>query len=335
VAAPDDGSLERVDELRVPDFFIVGSPKTGTTSLFEMLRQHPGVFMPDLKEPLYLAADARVRPGHEREPREHGLPVTLEEYLALFAPAGPGQLIGEASTFYLWSSLAAQEIAALQPRARAIAVLREPASFLRSLHMMFQRWGLETEKRLERATSPELEAERRAGRKLPRTAHRPQLLQYAEHVRYAEQVQRYHAALGTDRTLVLIHDDYRADTAGTIQSVLRFLELDEDQQIEPVTVNVTSRTVRSPRLKRMLTHAARGEGPLARSSRAAVKALTPAGLRRDAVRKLRRHAVTAEPKPVDDAYMTELRRRYKPEVERLSELLGRDLVGEWGYDRLG
>ena len=151
----------------------------------------------------------------------------------------------------------------------------------------------------------------------------------------SEQVQRYHAALGTDRTLVLIHDDYRADTAGTIQSVLRFLELDEDQQIEPVTVNVTSRTVRSPRLKRMLTHAARGEGPLARSSRAAVKALTPAGLRRDAVRKLRRHAVTAEPKPVDDAYMTELRRRYKPEVERLSELLGRDLVGEWGYDRLG
>src|SRR5438309_11821082 len=44
---------------RVPDFFIVGAPKSGTTSLYRTLRQHPRIFMPDLKEPRFLASDAR------------------------------------------------------------------------------------------------------------------------------------------------------------------------------------------------------------------------------------------------------------------------------------
>lgn len=47
--------------MRVPDFFIVGQAKSGTTALYEMLRQHSAIFMPDLKEPEFLAADMRQR----------------------------------------------------------------------------------------------------------------------------------------------------------------------------------------------------------------------------------------------------------------------------------
>ncbi|MCH9035408.1 MAG: sulfotransferase [Planctomycetes bacterium] len=40
-----------------PDFFIVGAPKCGTTSLYEYLRQHPEVFMSRIKEPHFFGRD--------------------------------------------------------------------------------------------------------------------------------------------------------------------------------------------------------------------------------------------------------------------------------------
>src|SRR5579864_4980015 len=158
--------------MRLPDFFIVGQPKSGTTALYEMLRGHPQIFMPAEKEPWFFADDMRPR----FKPAMAGLaPDTLEQYLALFAPAAPGQRAGEASSSYLWSRTAAQNIAAVQPDARIVAILREPASFLRSLHLQLLQTHVESEKDLRRAIA--LEAERREGRAIPRRSFRPQLLQ--------------------------------------------------------------------------------------------------------------------------------------------------------------
>ena len=102
---------------------------------------------------------------------------TLEQYLALFEPAEPGQRIGEASTFYLWSPRAPRRIAEAQPEARIIAILREPASFLRSLHLQLVQNNAETETRSASALA--LDGPRSEGRLIPRTAHwpaRPHLL---------------------------------------------------------------------------------------------------------------------------------------------------------------
>src|SRR5271165_2588043 len=117
---------------RVPDFFIVGQPKAGTTALYQMLSQHPQIFMSDLKEPRFLADDMRSR---FTNPRGRPLPQTLEQYLSLFEGAGDDQRLGEATPMYLWSRTAAERISQLQPSARIIAILREPASLLRSLHL--------------------------------------------------------------------------------------------------------------------------------------------------------------------------------------------------------
>src|SRR4029077_6491967 len=114
-----------------PDFFIVGHAKSGTTALYEMLREHPQIFLPRSKEPWFFAEEL-----HERTPpRPEGTPRTLEEYTAWFAGAQPGQRVGEATVLYLWCRPAAGAIAAVQPEARIVAILREPASFLRSLHL--------------------------------------------------------------------------------------------------------------------------------------------------------------------------------------------------------
>jgi len=315
-------------EGRVPDFFIVGHAKSGTTALYEMLRRHPEIYMPEQKEPWYFASDMKPR----FEPFIAGVgPQSLAEYLALFGGAGPGQRAGEASSSYLWSMTAAEAISEVAPDARIIAILREPADFLRSLHLQLLQSHVEDQQDLRRAIG--LEAERRAGRHIPRRSHRPQLLQYAGHVRYAEQLKRYSAHFPPEQMLVLIYDDFRRDNEAAIRQVLGFLDVQQDWPVEVLDVNRTVR-MRSQRLDKIVHTASAGRGPLARGARAAVKAVTPRSLRREALSVAREKVVHGAPRPVDQDFALELRRRFRPEVVALSEYLDRDLVKLWGYDQL-
>jgi hypothetical protein len=310
----------------VPDFFIVGHPKSGTTALYEMLRAHPRIHMP-VKEPQFFAPEMRVR----APPVAGTLPRTLEDYKALYAGAGEGQLIGEASPSYLRSPVAAGLIAEANPAARAIAIVREPAGFLRSLHLQFVQAIIETEH--DFASALALEDARREGRAIAPHSYWPHALLYSEHVRYTEQLRRLHGALAPERVLVLVYDDFRADNQATVRRVLRFLELDEHVPIEAVEANPSVRA-RSRALHELTHTLAVGRGPLSRSLKAGVKALTPDGARRRALAATRRRLLYTEPEPPDEQLMAELRRRFKGEVIAASDYLGRDLVSLWRYDRL-
>jgi len=312
---------------RLPDFFIVGQPKSGTTALHHMLRRHPQIFLPDNKEPWFFATELHER----RPPRPAGTPVTLDEYAALFAAAAPEQRAGEATPLYLWSHTAADAIAEVVPDARIVAILREPASLLRSLHLQFLETYIETETDLRRAL--ELEDARREGRQLPRHTYWPAALAYSEHVRYVEQLRRYERHFGCERMLVLIYDDYRRDNLAAARSVLRFLEVDDGVPLEPAEVNPTV-GVRSQRVHEIVHALTVGRGPFSQATKRALKLLVPRRLRRDPWRAAKRRLLYAEPQPPDEQLMAELRVRYRPEVVALSEYLGRDLVTEWGYDRL-
>jgi hypothetical protein len=301
---------------RVPDFFIVGHHKSGTTALYEMLRRHPQIFMPDLKEPRFFAEDLRS----QFEPGESGrLPRSLEQYLALFDRAGPEQIVGEASPSYLRSATAAGAIARVAPQARIIAILREPASFVRSLQLQLIQEHVEREHDLRAAFAHEEIV--RAGRRVRR---------YSDHVHYVEQVRRFHAEFAREQVLVLIYDDFRNDNEGTVRTVLRFLGADDTRAFEPLEANPTV-TLRSQRLDAWVRRAYGAQGPLSR----ALRALTPPGARRRALPALRRRVLYREPPPPDAQFMLELRRRFRGEVVALSEYLGRDLVALWGYDELG
>jgi hypothetical protein len=307
----------------LPEFFIVGHPKSGTTALWEALRAHPGIFMPQVKEPVFFATEL------PRQAHRYVAPATLEEYLALFQGAAPGQRVGEASASYLWSRAAAGGIAALQPDARIIAILREPASFLHSFHLQMLQSHNESEKDFGRALA--LEDERRAGRRVPRRSSWPQLLLYSEQVRYVEQLRRYHEQFGRERVLVLIYDDFRADNAGTVKEVLGFLDVPGDGPIEIGQAN-PSVQMRSQRLDEVLSAVSMGTGPAAGALKSAVKAVVPQGLRRSALRAAQRRLVHAQVARPDEALMAEIRRKYRPEVEALAEYLDRDVVRLWGYD---
>ena len=143
----------------LPNFFIVGTGKAGTTSLHHYLRQHPQIYLSPIKEPCYFASEIRLEnlsPPHlrhiERQSRKlpqrmaDGKPVRpsgwlvseWEDYVRLFQNVRAETAIGEASVAYLWSETAAANIAARVPEARIVMMLRDPAerAFSQYLHLL-------------------------------------------------------------------------------------------------------------------------------------------------------------------------------------------------------
>ncbi len=300
----------------VPDFFIVGHQKCGTTALYEMLRGHPQIFMPTLKEPRFFATDlrTRLRPQDAERPADNRLPYTLEDYLALFAPAGADQLAGEASPQYLRSHAAAGAIAEVQPQARIVAILREPASFVRSFHQQFLHANQETEADLRTALS--LEAPRREGKQIPRGCHQPSELAYCEHVRYVEQLERFASVFGRERMLVLIYDDFRRDNLASGREILRFLEVDETFPLQAVETKPLG-NVRSGTLHRLTGAARRARRHPAAAGPAgtALGALSALPARSSTLRGISRRLTYSEPEAGDPQLALELRRRFKGEVD--------------------
>ena len=116
-----------------PNFFIVGAPQCGTTSLYEHLRGHPEVFMPHsdkrywkLKEAHYFGEELITIPGL-RIQNEH-------EYQALFDSVSKEQHIGEATALYLYSKEAPYRIKAYSPDAKIIILLKDPVEMMISCY---------------------------------------------------------------------------------------------------------------------------------------------------------------------------------------------------------
>ena len=173
-----------------PNFFIVGAPKCGTTSLHEYLQRHPDVFMPFYKEPHYFGSDLEG----SRFRQFRGQP---ERYLKLFRDARGEQRIGESSPWYLSSRRAAEEIHAYEPQAKIIIMLRNPVDMMYSMWSQFRYSGNEQIETFEAAL--EAEPERRRGERIRRAAHCISGLYYRDMARFSEQVGRYFELFGRER----------------------------------------------------------------------------------------------------------------------------------------
>ncbi len=114
--------------MTLPDFFVAGAPKAGTTALHAALAQHPELYLSPVKEPKFFLTDGppptQGGPGDAKTYREHVW--RRQDYEDLFAAAPPGTRRGESTPFYLYSHDAQRRIRALIPQARLIVVLRDP-----------------------------------------------------------------------------------------------------------------------------------------------------------------------------------------------------------------
>lgn len=304
------------------DFVLLGNPKSGTTTLFDLLGQHPDVFVPERKEPYHYAPDlarGRIGPFH---------PTTPEQYRALFASARPGQRRGEASACYVMSTTAVEAIAEANPGCRAIVLYREPVSFLRAWHLQMLRDPRhEVVADLEEAMR--LEPARARGEDLPPDCALPRLLAYREHVRYAAQLRRIRDAFGDDHVLPLLFDDLSDDPEAVATTCFRFLGLDADVQVEAQQRNA-SVSVPWPRVEAALIRAANGApgDRLAFRVLARLLRLVPRPVY-DAMRWVLRRVLHRDPEPLDPRVEARLHEQLAPEVAALGAELGVDLVARW------
>lgn len=311
-----------------PSFFIAGNSKSGTTALYHFLQQHPALFLSDPKEPNYFAKDFCRDP----DPDGYFHPRSEAAYLALFEAAAPGQLCGEASACYLYSSVAAAAIHHFAPASKLIFILREPVSFLHSYHQQLLKNPIsEGEAVMDFEEALALEPARKAGRALPAGCLIPEMLFYRDRIRYAEQLARYFERFPEEQVLVLFYEDFRADNAATYRRVLAFLGV--DAEFEPLFAQHNKGAdLRSKRMQHWLRQVTFGES-WAAPLKPIIKAVLPQTLRKRAVQELEKKVVYRPRQAVDVALAAQLRQEFRPEVERLSQLLGVDLITRWGYER--
>jgi hypothetical protein len=127
--------------MRKPNFFIIGAPKCGTTSIAAFLENHPQIFMSHPKEINFFNTDLKI-----------GDVNSLDQYLSIFKKASKEHLaIGEASTFYLYSEVAVDKILEFNPNAKFIVMLRNPIEMVTSFHAEMCWSGLESIDDFEKA----------------------------------------------------------------------------------------------------------------------------------------------------------------------------------------
>lgn len=193
----------------IPDFFIVGAPKCGTTALDYHLNEHPEIFMAK-KEIHYFGSDL----GMIQEP------LNENKYLSHFETTNTYPLKGESSVWYLYSKNAAKEIKAFNPNAKIIILLRNPSQMIPSLHGQHLFNAIETELDLKQAFKLDME---RLRNNVPYPcSHFEQRPYYLSSVLYYKQVKRFIDEF-KDNVLVLLHKDLKNDFEKTYKETITFL----------------------------------------------------------------------------------------------------------------
>jgi hypothetical protein len=303
-----------------PDFFIVGAPKCGTTAMSDYLGAHPDIFMAR-KEMHFFGRDLRFASHFYRRAES--------EYLAEFAGRDPQQRAGEASVWYLFSTMAAAEIRKFNPSARIIIMLREPADMMYSLYHYFRYDGNEPLSTFAEAL--QAEPVRRAGQGLGRQTYFAQGLAYRDTARFARQVRRYFTAFGRERVRVVLYEDLAADAAAVYRDTLNFLQVDPAFRLPHFPRVNPARKIKSAALQAVIN------APMARSAALAMRPLMPKGIF-DALERTQStlrglNSSTERPQPLAPELRSGLRREFAAEVSELGKLIGRDLSHWTGSDQ--
>lgn len=212
--------------MKKADFFIVGFMKSGTTALANFLDQHPDICISVPKEPAYFAQDLMAESDSFHGKKVYFKVRSLKDYAQLFKQAESERFYGEASTAHIYSKVAAKKIHEYNPDAKIIIMIRNPVDFLHALHMQYVNETVENEEDFEKAL--ELEAARKKGRSVPRRVRVPSYLYYSERLKYYQQVKRYFDIFPRNQILTILHDDFLNDNDKTYKKVLNFIGADSE-----------------------------------------------------------------------------------------------------------
>jgi hypothetical protein len=213
------------------DFFIAGAPKSGTTSLYYYLEEHPEIEMSSQKEPDYFSDTPLQEQGMYYGKNRIN---TLDKYESLFAQK-EGVIYGEGSVSYLFYENVAEDIKKYNPNAKIIIMLRNPIDRAFSHYLMDYRLGLVSD-------SFEDIINKKSKYKNAHLFYQ----QYIEVSEYAKQIQRYCNVFSTDNLLLIDYEDFKGDVSGTVDLAYDFLKVSTEFSAD---VNTKHNTFTMPKNK--------------------------------------------------------------------------------------
>lgn len=296
---------------RMPDFYVVGAGRAGTTSLSHYLSQHPGLFVPTAKaSSFFYACDLAGSPlVAENATIPEWFIQDEVHYRGLYSPAPIGSICGDISPVYLASTRVAGRIAAARPDAKIITLLRNPVDRVYSRYVGRRRDGLEATPTFEELVEREISAE---------------LLQEDAHATYlaggmtAHYLRTYLAAFPRKNILIHFYEDFARDTQSIMASISRFLGVDEEFQFDVARIyNRSGGQIQNTTV-----------GGLWASSlpfRQTLRPWLPHKLRDYLFRKV---TAKTEKVPIRPETRRQLIEVYRDDIRQLEELTNRDL-SEW------
>jgi hypothetical protein len=309
--------------MNLPNLFIVGAPKCGTTAMHIYLSQHPEIFMSIEKEPFYF----HVTEGEGERPQYHRYRGDLEKYLKLFSAAIKEKYIGESSPGYLASAIASKEIYDFNPKAKIVIMLREPGDLLLSTYYHHKFMGVETRKKFDDAILEEFSM---LNVKEKRPVHP---IRYFDLCHYAKWIKTYIDQFGRENVHIILYDDLKKGVHDTYRELLRFLDVDEDFVPEFKIVN-KRKFVRSKLLQKTLSlmhlspHQLKDNKIFIR-----FRSILPLGLDIFLI-NFGKRIYSKENNDINhcsDKSISLIRSHFKSEICELEEIIGRNLSG-WKFE---
>ncbi|MEQ9423715.1 MAG: sulfotransferase [Cyclobacteriaceae bacterium] len=221
-----------------PNFLIVGAPKCGTTTLYSNLLKHPDIFLSPIKEPHFFGSDLSYSEFRQK----------ANKYADLFGKTDK-KVVGEASTWYLYSKTAASEIRAYNPQMKIIIMLRNPVNAAFSLHSQALFSRNEVLSNFDDALN--VEELRLKGKAIPVCAHRTEALHYTEAYKYSQQISRFAANFKSSQILVIIFEEFINMPHKIMVDVCEFLGVDSKFQFQ-VGISNSRKKIRNHFIHKMI-----------------------------------------------------------------------------------
>lgn len=225
---------------KLPNFFVVGAAKSGTTSLYEYMKMHPQIYMAPIKETHHFSTDidnSKFRPNYARSLNKdlskfletdmqegifHAFVKERDQYDKLFKNVKDEKAIGEITNSYLYSQEAARNIFTRFPDAKVIMMLRNPIDRAFSHYLMDLRIGYET--------GDFMTALKKDMARDPKGWGISNL--YVEIGMYAEQVKRFIEIFPERQRRIYLFDDFKKDAGAVVKDMFTFLGVDPNVDID-------------------------------------------------------------------------------------------------------
>lgn len=292
--------------MKKPNFFIVGFPKCGTTSLARYLDSHPQCFISPLKEPHFFSGNFRPK----------ALVPSWDDYLKLFAAATEEHLaVGEGSTDYILSRKILKDIYDYDNNAKIIALLRNPVDMIHSLHDYRIMKDMEKELDLEVVWNSQ---------KSRNLSHEQQPLNamddYPRLGKVGSHVEGLLSVFPREQVKLIVYDDFAKDSKKVYEETVDFLGLPMDGKEDFQRHNVT-KTFKYPKIHKICNRIGMNIKP----GVARLKNLL--GIRRIGILSGVRNwnTVSETKQPLKPEFRNRLAEEFREEVEKLSGILNRDL----------